>query len=516
MRLVNFRSVSFVSLLPCLLSQGNEVQPTCGFSTVDKFLVQNGPNEPNTSDKPNTRIINGQDYVKGMFPWMAQINQCDDNNDCITFCGGALINHNFVLTAAHCFAHQEFEFNVKLGVFNQKNKKAENDDSLDWTGMQEFSFSQSDVAKHESYTNPHDGFDIAIVRLSKHVEFTDYVQPICLSSKAANLKLLDEVKSLTESRRKYFTAGWGLKSLENGKTSNKLQFAGVKLINNQKCENWFQKSLADYYKDYNDNNDNNESGSEQGQESLAPKAYANQEKVLCAGYKNGGTDACLADSGGPLMVEGNDKRWSLIGIVSWGLGCALKKQPGVYTRVDTYYDWIESKTRLDLSKYNYTEDNFEVTQEDKDILSESNENLKNSIMGQETLESNLEDHILVSNGNCLSIGKTGNFQKYDYLFVQACDENNENQKFEIIDHKFVSKHNDMCVSAGKRLPVKGHAPLKLRDCSLIELNQFEYRNGEIIVRGAEKFVMKYVRSQDFRPQVVVGKKIVYEYDFGRN
>ena len=173
-------------------------------------------------------------------------------------------------------------------------------------------------------------------------------------------------------------------------------------------------------------------------------------------------------------------------------------------------------SRLDLSKYNYTEDNFEVTQEDKDILSESNEHLKNSLMGQETLESNLEDHILVSNGNCLSIGKTGNFQKYDYLFVQACDENNENQKFEIIDHKFVSKHNDMCVSAGKRLPVKGHAPLKLRDCSLIELNQFEYRNGEIIVRGAEKFVMKYVRSQDFRPQVVVGKKIVYEYDFGRN
>lgn len=62
--------------------------------------------------------------------------------------------------------------------------------------------------------------------------------------------------------------------------------------------------------------------------------YKNEH--ICAGVPMGGKDSCQGDSGGPLF--GSDK--SLVGIVSWGLGCAEKEFPGIYTRVSTYATFI--------------------------------------------------------------------------------------------------------------------------------------------------------------------------------
>ena len=36
----------------------------------------------------------------------------------------------------------------------------------------------------------------------------------------------------------------------------------------------------------------------------------------------------------------NEQYWNIVGIVSYGIGCAQRKLPGVYTRVSAYFDWI--------------------------------------------------------------------------------------------------------------------------------------------------------------------------------
>jgi trypsin len=63
------------------------------------------------------------------------------------------------------------------------------------------------------------------------------------------------------------------------------------------------------------------------------------DRMICAAVSGGGKDACQGDSGGPLVV-GED----LVGIVSWGVGCAEPNYPGVYSNVATLRDFITTET----------------------------------------------------------------------------------------------------------------------------------------------------------------------------
>ena len=62
----------------------------------------------------------------------------------------------------------------------------------------------------------------------------------------------------------------------------------------------------------------------------------NPNAMICAGYPEGGKDSCQGDGGGPLLCNGE-----IQGITSWGIGCAERGHPGVYTKVCKFNDWIE-------------------------------------------------------------------------------------------------------------------------------------------------------------------------------
>ncbi|KAI4529679.1 hypothetical protein MG293_020357 [Ovis ammon polii] len=97
------------------------------------------------------------------------------------------------------------------------------------------------------------------------------------------------------------------------KIQNTLQKAKVPLMTNEECQEGYRKHRI-------------------------------TNKMVCAGYREGGKDACKGDSGGPLSCKHNEV-WHLVGITSWGEGCGQKERPGIYTNVIEYMDWILEKTQ---------------------------------------------------------------------------------------------------------------------------------------------------------------------------
>uniref|UniRef100_H9GC50 Peptidase S1 domain-containing protein n=1 Tax=Anolis carolinensis TaxID=28377 RepID=H9GC50_ANOCA len=240
----------------------------------------------------NPRIVGGESAPDGAWPWQVSIYE-----DSGHVCGGSLIASQWVLSAAHCF-QKENEKELLLGAYQLSNPSP---------NMKMLQIQQ--VIPHPDYKG-YDGSmgDIALVKLASPVNFTDYILPICLPDASTQFP----------SDSYCWVTGWGKINendvLQSPKTLQELQ---VPLIGRDTCNNLFNMDPSD----------------DIGTDPI-------KSDMICAGYPDGGKDACFGDSGGPLACKLSGI-WNLAGVVSWGDGCAKSNRAGVYTSVPYYADWIQ-------------------------------------------------------------------------------------------------------------------------------------------------------------------------------
>uniref|UniRef100_A0A3B3X2L3 Peptidase S1 domain-containing protein n=1 Tax=Poecilia mexicana TaxID=48701 RepID=A0A3B3X2L3_9TELE len=249
-----------------------------------------------------TRIVGGQDASPGRWPWQVSIQ--GDNGH---FCGGSLITDQWVLTAAHCIERDILMSKVHLGAYNLSDP---NPNEVTRGIVQAF--------VHPDYNSQTYNNDIALLKLSTRVNFTDYIQPVCLASH--NSTFLEGTNS--------WVTGFG--SLGNGTYPDILQQVEVPIIGNNKCSCYNQGVVQEV-----------------------------TENMMCAGLDEGGKDSCQGDSGGPLVMY-NSLAWVQGGVVSFGYGCAVPMKPGVYARVSNYQKWInDTVTGMKPSFADFISDGFD-------------------------------------------------------------------------------------------------------------------------------------------------------------
>jgi len=237
-------------------------------------------------DNAISRIVGGKDAAQGSLPWSVTIQNSWRHD-----CGGTIIGKRWILTAAHCFPPGGKNEKVVVGEHNLRH----NDGN-------EQSFRISRVYPHPHYNPRNFDNDICLLKLSKDLRFDRYTQPACLPKRANKERDYRTGDIVTVS-------GWG-RLREWGHAPNTLQMIRVPLISTQTCNNW--------------------------------NVYSGKilTSMFCAGKLSGSIDSCSGDSGGPLMKK-VDGRWTVLGVVSWGNGCAKVNKPGVYASVVNFEKWIK-------------------------------------------------------------------------------------------------------------------------------------------------------------------------------
>ncbi|XP_055637782.1 serine protease snake-like isoform X1 [Toxorhynchites rutilus septentrionalis] len=243
-------------------------------------------------------VVGGQASKPEEFPHMAVLGIREEDGTIRFKCGGSLISDRFVLTAGHCVTMRSETPNlVRLGDYNLYS-------TADGTTGVDFEIEQ--IVWHPQFKPSRSRYnDIALIQLSRAVDFGSAIRPACLWSSSE----LNVTKAVAIG---YGATGYA------GTGSDVLMKVGLDMLPNERC---FEMYL--------------------GARKLNRSIVQSQ---LCAHSPEGGKDTCQGDSGGPLQITlpGHRCLYYLIGVTSFGWGCGSAGTAGVYTRVDFYLDWIES------------------------------------------------------------------------------------------------------------------------------------------------------------------------------
>ncbi|MPZ65234.1 MAG: trypsin-like serine protease [Pseudonocardiaceae bacterium] len=196
------------------------------------------------------------------------------------YCGGALVGPDRVVTAAHCVANRDqAELTVIAGRTDMRTSEGVE------TGVRQ-------VWVHPGFDgDPMGGDDVAVLTLEREPGYRTLP--------------LNEDPSAYQPGTPATVLGWGYTD-ESGPSSPVLQEVDVPLQSDSDCSGTYSQYDA--------------------------------SEMVCAGDPEGERDACYGDSGGPLVVDGR-----LIGVTSWGTGCARPGLPGVYVRISSYADDLQAQ-----------------------------------------------------------------------------------------------------------------------------------------------------------------------------
>jgi secreted trypsin-like serine protease len=248
-------------------------------------------------------------------PWQAQIFAATHERDYSQatlrdyrlwelnhICGGALIANNWIVTAAHCVLDGRFDkasSRIRLGT----NDVSVNDGQ---------SFAIDRVIIHSDYSAKTRLNDIALIRIAGNLNWPDEQNELI-----AKIPLHGTLPAgpRLEPWQVMSVTGWGVTSTGAiPRASALLKQLDLKRLPTDLCR-----------------------------QVLRGGSTKIDDSVICALAEEG--DTCQGDSGGPLTVEiddsGSRNRLAvLVGVVSWGRGCAIKGNPGVYTRITSHLNWI--------------------------------------------------------------------------------------------------------------------------------------------------------------------------------
>ncbi|XP_052689027.1 atrial natriuretic peptide-converting enzyme-like isoform X1 [Crassostrea angulata] len=246
------------------------------------------------------RIVNGDQVKPGTWPFQVALYGGDKLH---YFCGGSILNENWIVTAAHCLGEKTTIGDLTVAAGDTRR----------------FAFNKYRQLRTPKSLHIHQGYssetvqnDIALIQLASPLYFNDYVRPVCLPS------------NVTDEGTRCFAIGWGKVNDKALDYEPVLRQVSLDVVSWQGCKHAIATSGIQ-------------------------SPYALSEDMMCAGGSRG-HDGCQGDSGGPLLcpeVVGTDT-WTLSGVTSWGLGCAVPNVPGIYTEIYKFLDWIGNITNNEL------------------------------------------------------------------------------------------------------------------------------------------------------------------------
>jgi len=271
----------------------------------------------------------------GEFPWTCLI--LNQNNDFIGSC--AIIPNDStnkneqgvrkVITAAHKLNDVQATdvLKIRVGEYDASGFKAPE------TEIHE-EYTVTRVLKHPGFNPARLSNDIALLFVDRNINmFHPYVNTACLPSCEEQF----DFQFSNSSGVRCWVAGWG-KNEFDGSFQFLQRKVDVPLVNNAQCNADLRSALN-------------------SQSSGVGDRFSLHTSEVCAGGEVG-KDACTGDGGSPLVCQARSGRWTVVGLVTWGVGCA-EQLPGVYVRVSQFREWIDNNN-ADIVDIIENDNNVEV------------------------------------------------------------------------------------------------------------------------------------------------------------